>query len=282
MVIGMTVVSRSRGIPGRRLAVLGGLVVALGAAFVVGPLTLAAHGPGGGFADRSAIITALRSAFVEYWDSGSRSFPASLGRVVDYWSRYHVAKAVIAALLLAVLVVLGVRLWSALLTAGTAGPARKIVLASTWLLVALLALVSAVLVVVNVRGAIVPFSSLMSMLPVGAANRELATVVDQVRGDLSAGGRFPVALDVMVSDFARFHAVLAVLAVIVAIVLAGPSALSWRGFTRATDRWTRRVLGSFGVLSALVVVMVVVVAVANAGTAANPTPALLAFFTDGS
>ncbi|HKN98466.1 MAG TPA: hypothetical protein VJX10_15205 [Pseudonocardiaceae bacterium] len=264
--------------PGRALAVLAALVVALGAAFVLAPLTLAAIRPGGGFADQRAIIDALRGAFVQYWESGSRVFPGSLENVVDYWSGYHVAKALIAALLLVVLVALGVRLWKALLRGG----GHRAVLLPAWVLVVMLALSSVVLVTVNVRGAIVPFSSLVSMLPLGRSNGQLTDVVDQVRQELagSVGGHNP-ALAVLVGDFARYHAVLAVLAVIVALVLTGVSVLSWRRFVRAGSA-DRRVLGSSGVLFALAALVVIVVAAANAGTAADPAPALLAFFNGGS
>ena len=39
----------------------------------------------------------VRAAFVEYWSSGVQAFSPSLESAVDYWLRYHVAKAVIAA-----------------------------------------------------------------------------------------------------------------------------------------------------------------------------------------
>jgi hypothetical protein len=204
-----------------------------------------------------------------------------LARVTDYWSGYHVAKAGIAALLLIVLVALAVRLWKGLLGAGEFGPGRKAVLASGWFLVLMLALASAVLVTVNIQGAIVPFSSLITMLPLGAGNGRLTSAVDQVRQQLSAGGRTSPALEVMVSDFARYHAVLAVLAGIVALVLVGMSVVSWRRFRAVGDRWTRSVLGSLGGLSVLSALVMIVVVAANVGVAADPAPALAAFFNGG-
>src|SRR5687768_3628962 len=119
---------RSADFSGRALATLAALAAALGAAFVVAPATLAASGPGGGFADQRHLTEALRPAFVEYWRSGDRELSPALAGVVDYWLRYHVAKAVIAAVLLTVLVVLGTRLWTALLNVAGPAPGRRIAL----------------------------------------------------------------------------------------------------------------------------------------------------------
>jgi hypothetical protein len=267
--------------------VLGTLAVALGAAFVLAPRTLAASTPGGGFADQRALIDTLRTAFVDYWRSGGRGYPPGLEKVVEYWFRYHVAKAVIAALLLIVLVALGVLLWKAFLRVGGLGRRRRTVLASAGALVTALALFSVAIVMANIQGAVAPFASLLSMLPVGAPNAQLTDTVDQVRQRLaeypSAGGKTPPALEVMIRDFARYHATMVVLAAIVALVLAGVSTASWRrcAKTGSSDRRTRYVLGSFGVLSALLSLAVIVIAAANMSTATDPAPALLAFFNGG-
>src|SRR5690242_12066346 len=98
---------RSRApVSGRALALLGVLAAALGAAFVVAPGVLAGRTPGGGYADQQALITGMRTSFVEYWRSGDRSYPAGLDRIVDYWIDYQAVKAVTAAFLLAVLLLL--------------------------------------------------------------------------------------------------------------------------------------------------------------------------------
>ena len=159
------------GVTGRALALLGALAVALGAAFVLAPGVLAATAPGGGYAGQKALIRALRTEFTEYWGSGRRAYPPELARLVDYWTRYHVAKAVIAALLLTVLVILGRRLWEALLRAGRLTPARGTALALSVALVAVLAVGSAAVVVANIQGAVAPFSSLISMLPARLARQ---------------------------------------------------------------------------------------------------------------
>src|SRR2546428_13970438 len=109
--------SRSAEIPGRTVAVLVALAVALVTAFVFAPGPLAASMSGGGFADQRQLTDSLSASFVGYWSSGDRSFSPGLGRVVDYWLHYHVVKALIAAALLAVLISLGVLLWKAFLRA---------------------------------------------------------------------------------------------------------------------------------------------------------------------
>ncbi|MDH6136713.1 heme/copper-type cytochrome/quinol oxidase subunit 2 [Kitasatospora sp. MAA4] len=285
--------------PGRALAVLVALSVALGAAFVLAPSTLAANGSEGGFAERHNLVDALRPAFIEYWRSGDRGFPPDLERVVDYWFRYHVAKAVLAAALLIVLVALGVLLWKAFLRSSGpgagAGAGGRVALASAGIFVSLLALVSVAAVMANVQGAMDPFSSVISMLPLGAPGGQLTGAIDQIRQGLahypSTSGQNAAALQTMVNDFGRYHAVVAVMASIVAVVLIGLSVVSWRGFAAtggsgsgASDgrrRRRRRTLGSFGVLSALLALAVIVLVVVNTGTAADPAPALLGFFEGG-
>ncbi|GAA2575750.1 hypothetical protein GCM10010399_01630 [Dactylosporangium fulvum] len=272
---------------GRALTTLVALAAALVAAFVVAPATLAAGGSDGGLAGKRHLTEAVRAAFVEYWRSGERDLSPGLERVVDYWFRYHVAKAVIAAILLIVLVAIGVRLWKAFLRGGGLAAGRRVALASAGVLVTMLALFSSVIVMANVQGAVAPLASLLPMLADGATDGALADTLAQVTQRLadaqSAGGQTPPALQVMISDFARYHVAMAVVAAIVAVVLVGVSVVLWKRFARteSSDRRTRRVLGAFGVLSVLLSLLVMVVAVANTTTAADSAPALLALFEGG-
>ena len=120
-----------------------------------------------------------------------------------------------------------------------------------------------------------------------AGGAELADTVDQVRQrlaeSLKPGAQPPPALEVMISDFSRYHLALAVVAAIVGVVLIGVSFVLWRRFARTgrPDRRTRRVLGSFGVFSVVFSLIAIVLVVANAGTAADSAPALLVFFEGG-
>ncbi|MGV9317224.1 hypothetical protein ACWDR0_34385 [Streptomyces sp. NPDC003691] len=277
---------RSAPVPGRAVAVLTALAVALATAFVLAPRRLAAGGTGNTLSDRDDLVGAVREAFVGYWASGDRKFTPELETVVDYWFRYHVAKAVIAALLTIVLVALGVLLWRAFGKAGGLG-AGTMALAASGALVTVLALFSLAVVMANVQGAVAPFASLLPMLGVTSADGELGAALDRIREQLAgragAGDRTPPAVEVMISDFDRYHVAMAVLASAVAVALVTVGVLLWKRFTgtERSDRRARRVLASFAVLSVLLALVAVVVAVANAGTAADPAPALLAFLNGG-
>ncbi len=280
-------VSRSAGIPGRALAMLVALAAVLVAAFVAAPRVLAAVGPGGGFAGRRDLVEALRESFTGYWGSGDRDLSPGLERVVDYWFRYHLAKAAIAAVLLVVFVALGVLVWKAFLKTGGPKTGKSAILAPAGVLVTMLALFSLVTVMANVQGAAAPYASLLPLLTAGATGAQLTGTLDQIRRQLAASpnadGHASPALEAMISDFARYHAAMAVIAAIVAAVLIGVSVVLWRRFASAepSGRRTRRVLGSFGALSALLSLVMIVIAAANATTAADPAPALLAFFEGG-
>ncbi|MFF4319480.1 hypothetical protein [Streptomyces sp. NPDC001568] len=273
--------------PARALAALVVLAAALLFAFVVAPRTLAARGAHQEFAGQGDLVAASGEAFVGYWGSGGRALTPDLERLVDYWYRYHVAKGVIAALLLIVLVLVGVLLWKAFLRTGGDGAVGRTVLASAGVLDAVLVLAAAAAVMANVQGAAAPLSSLLSMLPTGGGG-EIGSTIDQIgphlAGASGTGGRTPPALGAMVDDFSWFHAVMAVIAGVVAVVFAGIGVWFRTRFARArsSDRRTRRLWAAFGALAALSTLVMVVVCVANVSTAARPEPALLAFFEGGT
>ncbi|WP_123666290.1 hypothetical protein [Actinocorallia herbida] len=254
------------------------VAVASAWAFVVAPRVLAGVGTGTGFGGRAELVEAMSASFDGYWASGRREPAAGLASVIEYWARYHVAKAALAGMLLAVFGLLAVRLWRAYARSGGSGRGRRAALASGGGAAAGLAVFALVTVMANVQGAITPFASLLPMLP---ADGTLA----EARRNLAAapGGPHPPALDLMIEDFARYHAVMAVIAAVVAAALLLGGALLWRATARTerSARSARRVLGTFGILAALLAAALVVVAVANTGTAADPSPAFLAFLEGG-
>ncbi|MFJ8045495.1 hypothetical protein ACIRBX_33805 [Kitasatospora sp. NPDC096147] len=290
--------------PGRAVAVLTANAVVLGTAFVLAPARLAAIGSGGGLSERQGLARALGPAFAAYWESGGRAFPPDLARVVDYWARYHVVKAVLAAALLLVLAALVGRLRKAFLRPDGPGPGlgrgRRAGWAAAGVLAGGAALAALAAVMANIQGAAAPFSSLLPMLTSDGATRaagatgtpdRIAGVTEQIRQGLAhypgTGSREPgaAALRTMVEDFGHYHAVLAVTAAVVAVGLAGLSVLSWRRLGTAgaagDDDHRRRVRRTAAVLGTLLGVLAVgtaVVAAANTGTASNPAPALLAFW----
>lgn len=250
------------------------------AAFVLAPAPLAAIRPGGGFADQRHLAGSLRTAFAEYWQTG---VSPGLANVVDYWLRYHLVKAVTAALLFAVLAVLAVRLWSAFTHGSGLAFGRRTALAAAGVAVTMLALFALTLVMANIQGSVTPFASLLPMLVDGPGSGGGTATLEQVRRQLAEGGQASPALQVMIDDFARYHVAMAVIAGVVAAGLAALSVLLWKRFagTARTERRTRRVLASFGVVTALLPLFAVLIAVANATTAIDPAPALLAFFEGG-
>jgi hypothetical protein len=255
------------------------LAVVLPVAFVVAPPLVT----GDRFAGERELAGAFGSAFTGYWRSGGSTFPPELRDLVDFWLRYHLVKAVTAGLLLVVLTVLGVRLWRAFARAGRLGFGRRAALASGGTLVTVFALFSLALVMANVQGMVTPFASLLPLLVDGPPDGSTAATLEQVRQGLAGGGPVPPATTVLIDDFARYHVAMAVIASVVAAGLAAAGVLLWRRFaaTPRPERRTRRVLASFGVLASVLPLLVAVVAVANTTTAADPAPALLAFFEGG-
>jgi hypothetical protein len=281
------VAPRSTGISGRALAVLAAFAAVLMPAVFFAPHMLAANGSEAGFADQRNLINAVSNAFDQYWKSGGGDFTPDMERVVDYWFRFHLAKALIAAALLIVLIALGVLLWKAYLRVGGMGTGQRVFLASAGVLVTMLGVLSLLMFMANVQGTIAPLTSLLTMLPVSAHSGKLAGTLDQVREQLadypSAGSGTSPALEVMISDNALYHVAVAVMAAILVVVFIGVIVVLWRRLARtgSSDRRTRRVLGSFGVLTAMSTLAMIVLTVANVSVAADPAQGLLGFFNGG-
>jgi len=270
----------------RALALLVVLAAVLGVALVLGPSALAASAPGGGFSGQSALAAALRPAFVEYWHSGAKAPTPRLAHIVDYWFRYHVVKAVVGALLLTVLLLLGALLRTWFVRPGDLPAGKRPAVAAGGVLVLASALFALLVVMANIQGAVAPLSSTLSNLPLGHPGGELGTAVEQVQQNLagySKAGSHPPAITAMVDDFGRYHAVLAYIAAVVIIGLVVLSFASWRQYRReaASDKRARRLSATLGVLTALLAAAILVVMIANIGTADDPEPALLGFFQGG-
>jgi hypothetical protein len=261
----------------KKIAALTTLTAALVVAFVLAPATLAATASTTDLTSQGRLIAAFRTAFVAYWQSGDRAFTPGLQRVVDYWFRYHIAKGVLAAAVLVVLVALGVLIWQAFTrTRGL----RAVALAAGGVSATALAVVSLAAVMANVHGTAAPFGSLLPMLFGGSG--EPTGTLTQVRQQLD-DGQHPAALQAITSDYVRFHAVMAIEGAVVVVVLIALSVLLWRQFTR-TDRAGRRaryVLAGYGVFTPLLTLTLAVVVAANAATAAHPVPGLKGFLAGG-
>ncbi|MFG1924471.1 hypothetical protein [Cryptosporangium sp. NPDC048952] len=229
----------------RRL--LGILAAALGVAFVVAPGWIA--GIGADSLDARGLADPFRTAFRAWWQRGDRALTPELEGIVDYWFRYHLAKGAIAALLLVVLVLLGLRLgrWAAALV-----PVGLVAIAA---------------VMANVQGAVAPFASLFPLLSIDDLRAPAAV--------MRAGDR-PPTLVAMIDDYTLYHAVMIGVAGVVTVVFAGVAVVLGRRWARSSsNRWW---FGSFGILAALLSVAALVVTIANTTTTLNPEPGLLGFF----
>jgi len=259
----------------KRLAVL---AAALVVAFVLAPARLAANGSTTDLADDGRLTAAYRHAFVANWRSGDRVIDPGLQRVVDYWFRYHVAKALLSGALLVVLIMLGVLIWRAFLRTGGL---RAAALAAGGALATALAVLSLATIMANIRGAAAPFGSLLPML-LGTSSEPLAGTLAQIRQQLADRQNSP-ALEVIISDYVRFHAVLAVEGAIVVVMLIVLTVRLWRRFTRTdrAERRTRQLLAAYGGFIPLLSLALTVVVVANITTVADPLPGLEGFFAGG-
>jgi len=263
----------------RAALILTTLTVLCVAGFVFGPRALTGSGPTHGH----SLSTATSRAFTTYWQSGQRGYPTGLADLVAYWRRYHLVKAVFALALTILLCWLALILWRSLQRAGQLRPvatAAGVVSAST---ATALAFGSVLVVIANIQGMFAPFSSLVSLLPVGHGNAALDTADSQIRHDLTtaeARRHAPAPLSAILEDFARYHAAVAVLAAALAVILLALGVLIWRR-TPTTDTAAARTKVMPRLLSAALTVLAIialVICAANTATALNPAPALNVFF----
>lgn len=266
----------------RVLLALAATSVAFVVVFFTVPRILTSASAGRTFDSEDSLSTKARDVFVDYWASGDPGFPSELQTLSEYWVRYHVVKAVVAALVLASAVAFGWLLARRYIASTDLGRGRRLAFAGTGVVASFLAVFSVAAIVANIQGAVVPFSSLLSLLPVGAPDGQLAATMKEIELRL-ADGRWTPLLESMIRDFGDYHSAMAVTASCAAVVIVGSSALTWTRFARtaASEHQTRRVLGWVGVVTTVVSLALVMIVVANAGTAADPAPALATFFGGG-
>ena len=147
-----------------------------------------------------------------------------------------------------------------------------------------LAFGSVLVVMATIQGALTPFSSLISLLPIGHGDPALTGSSDQIQHYLAghqALPRTPAPLGAIIADFQRYHAVLAVQATTLAVALIGLTVLTWRRAPTAGRPLPRAkpLLRLLATAFALLTVIVLVVDSANFSTALNPDPALRLVFS---
>ena len=259
---------------GRRAGVLVAASTLVLVGFVVGPRLLAPLGTAPAFAGPDELAHAAQDGFVAYWLSGDAEVPASLSVVVDYWQRYHLVKAVFAALLAALLIMMAIQSWRAVARPRSA--LRLVASVVGAVAASLGGLVAITLVMANVQGAIAPFASLLPMI-VSGSDPAVTSAMDQARAELGqgAGAATPEALAAMVHGVTVFHVVLAVLATAVGLGLVSGAVILWRR-RRSAPPSARRVLTGLSVAAVVGSLAFLVLALANVSTAARPAAALLA------
>lgn len=251
---------------GRRQRLLLPAALVLTPATVLVPIALLALR---GHPSEASLVAAAGSAVAGADLSGPVAGSPALADLVALWGWFHLAKAVLAGLLVVTLVGVASGMRHRAVAAGPAErrwPARVAEAGVLgWLLLALTVLLA------NVQGAVAPLASVASLLPPGRGAGELGAVVDDLRRSVSAQPLSPasgLASDLL-GDFTLYHAVFAVLALATGIVL---TTLAARGVVlRRQPTWLLRaaVLGVAGGGFLLL-------AAANASTWAHPAPALVA------
>lgn len=250
------------------------LVAVLAAAFLGLPARLAGlRGPR--FGGEQALASAFRTDFLQFWRSGG-TISTDLDELLSYWVLYHLAKALVAGLLLVALVTMSAHLRRRIARPQPAPEARRLAHRAALAASVLASFCAWLLVMANIQGAVAPFSSLVSMLP-GPATSPIAGALSQVSRQITD---YPTssstAVDVMVADFSRYHLALALLAGLATFVLAITTHSAWRR-SRSLGRSRPQALTA-ALPSALGTTALATLLTANAATAINPAPALAAFF----
>jgi len=240
--------------------VLSVAAVGLVGVFVFAPPLVAALWTGSHFGGERSLAEASRAALAGFLSSGGRDLPPDLQRIVDYWLAFHVVKAVAAAALLGVL---GFALYKIRNKVAAVG-------------VGALGLFSLAALMANIQGAVAPLSSLLTLAATGAPGRP---DWEPARQQL-AEARITPTLDVLIGDFALFHAAMVVIAGVLTVSFGAAGVALWRRFARSSReaRLWQAVSGSVAIVLTLVFGTLTV---ANATTVADPAPSLLAFFNGG-
>ena len=128
------------------------------------------------------------------------------------------------------LCILLARVWRASTDAGSRG--RRWGLAGLGLGASGLAVVSLLVVVANLQGAVAPLSSVLGVLSFADPRGPLKPVVEQARQVVGSGASTPAA-EVLRADFVRYHAVMAMLGTAVTLGLIVGAVVLWRRRSRA-------------------------------------------------
>jgi hypothetical protein len=256
------------------------MALLLCAAVLLLPFPIASAWSGGAYPELGSLQEAVSSGLVRFWSVGGTQVGAPLGRTAEFWARFHIVKAALAAILLIVLVLLAARVWRA--SAYAVGRSRRWTLTLVGLVTTPLTVLALVVLVANLQGAIAPLSSVLGVLPLAAPKGQLASTLGQIRQSLAAGGQSP-ATDALLHDFVVYHVAMVALggAVTVALLVISFLMVRMRRRVPAADQRWRRLLMAASASLVMLSAVFAIAAAASLSTAANPTPALLGFFAGG-
>lgn len=194
-------------------------------------------GPGTGHVTASSeLVDATVAAFAHWWTRDDAALTPELSRLVEFWCRFHLVKALFAIGIVAV-GVLAVR-------RARTGVGRLSSIGAIG--------VGVVAAMANLQGAIAPLASLMSLLP----------------AQMPAGTRCgPKSLTTMTSSFVTYHWTLAVLAGVSAVTLVALCWARWR-------TWSSSVLVALAVMSLGVLVAANVTTAIDPAPAVQSAPGM--------
>lgn len=257
----------------RRSTLLWSGVVLLVGLVVLAPFRLAALG-WGGYPDVGALADTVTAGFVRFAATGSLS--ADLSETVNYWQRFHLIKALLAAALLVLLLAVGSRIWGAY--ARTPSLGRRTLLGLGGLLQSGMAVLALVIAVANIQGALVPLSSVLGLMPLGGDDAALNAAVAQI-----ASHPHQSAFEYLLADFARYHAMMVAIGAMVTIGLLMYALHLLRRRVRLpkAERRMRWVLLAGTALTLVLAAFFALITAANLSTWIEPLPALLGFLNGG-
>ncbi|WP_148615308.1 hypothetical protein [Nocardioides rubriscoriae] len=236
-----------------------------------------------GYDGEDALVAAAESAFRRA-DLGARvADSAALAELTARWREFHVVKALLAGVLVAVLA--GLASVVRRKAEATDGGRGRWPLLAAYSGVALWLLAAVSVLLANVQGSVAPFASVASLLPTERPGGELGGVLASLRQAVQAdpprsGAGIPGEL---LGDFVVYHAVLAVLALAtggVLMTLALRAVLA-RSRLHAEGRSPRPTWLLQTTLYGAAGAFFVLLALANTSTWIDPVPALVATLGGG-
>jgi len=246
------------------------LVVALVfvAAVMVLPWHVASTITGASWTGPVQLADSVRHGLLSDWSRGIAvpgEGASALADAAQFWRWFHIVKAVLATGVLVASAGFVALAWRARRSSSQRWHRFGLLLASG--AGGLLVMLSLVVVIANVQGAVAPLSSVLSFLPTNESDVGFASSISSLRDNL-AGSQPSAAAIAIIRDFSMYHVVVA--------VLLGATALVATGLAFRLLR-TREWLASGALV--FVALAFALLTVANVGTALHPVPAFDSFLS---